>query len=150
MRPSQCSRTYLCSVIAPDVVYKVNDITIELNQWNITMYFQCILTWLFCALDNWISPSFLGRDCYCLAKGKVRKEMPKLPVPMSHRLRFSYGKEPEDAYLRDLRVLRVFQREGTIASFLRSLTLLEAKIEQICSCFSALFVTEALLVCFFT
>lgn len=74
--------------------------------------------------------------------------MAKLPVPMSHRLRFSYGKEPEDAFLRDLRVLGVFQREGTTAPLLGSHTLLGENVEQICSCFSALFVPEALLVLF--
>lgn len=76
--------------------------------------------------------------------------MAKLPVPVSHRLRFSYGKDPEDAYLRDLRGLRVFQREGTMASFLGSHSLLREKVEPIRSCVSTRFLLEALLVCFFT
>lgn len=63
----------------------------------------------------------------------VRVEMAKLSVPMIHRLRFSCGKEPQDAYLRDLRALGMFQREGITTPHLGSRTLLWEKVDQTCS-----------------
>lgn len=109
------------------------------------MYFKAF--WLACFV-HWITEFPLhfwlamGRDFCCLPKGKKRDG--QTPSPVSHRLRFSYGKEPEDAYLRDLRGLRVFQKEGTITSFLGSHSLLREKVEPIRSCFSTLFLPEAL------
>lgn len=59
--------------------------------------------------------------------------MAKLSHPMSHRLRFSCGKELQDAYLRDLRALGVLQREGMTAPHLGSHTLLWEEVDRTCS-----------------